>query len=56
MTEGKTTDQDPKFYVVQHGECLVEKQILKEIADPYDPQKTLVSRFEKVQITVASMV
>ena len=40
--------------MIQHGECIVEKQLTKELADPYNLQKALVSTVEKVHITVAS--
>ncbi len=53
INEGKVPEKEAKFYLIQHGECLIEKILLKEIADPYDLQKKLVSNVEKVNISVA---
>jgi len=53
VNEGKVPEKEAKFYLIQHGECIIEKLLLKEIPDPYDLHKKLVSNVEKVTITVA---
>lgn len=53
VKEGNKGNQKAKFYLIQAGECLLEKKILRELSNPYNLKRTLVSSYDNVQITVA---
>jgi len=39
--------------VIQSGECLLEKKVLREVNNPYNLKRTLVSGYDNIQISVA---
>jgi cAMP-binding proteins - catabolite gene activator and regulatory subunit of cAMP-dependent protein kinases len=51
--EGKTTAKDPKFFIIQQGECAVEKKLHMSLANPYDRKKTVLSNNQPLQVSNA---
>lgn len=52
INEGPLGKQKAKFYVIQAGECVLEKRILREINNPYNLKHTVASDYDNIQLTV----
>ena len=39
--------------MIQSGECLIEKKFLKEVNNPFNRTRRLISEYENIQLSVA---
>lgn len=53
INEGNVTPKEAKFYIIQQGECLIEKQIYKDDNEPLNSNKKLMGCVNKATITVS---
>jgi len=53
ISEGHRGEKKAKFYVIQSGECLIEKKFLKEVNNPFNRKRRLISEYENIQLSVA---
>ena len=53
IKEGQREKKKAKFYVIQSGECLLEKRVLREVNNPYNLKRSLISGYDNIQISVA---
>jgi len=53
INEGKVNPKEAKFYIIQQGECLIEKQIYKDDNEPFNSNKRLMGCVNKATITVS---
>jgi len=52
MKEGTVATPKSKFFLIQHGECIVEKNISIQVSNPQDKNKPSVQNTQTAQIAV----
>jgi len=52
VTEGEVPQKNAKFYVIQQGECMLEKKFTKDLSHPYDRKKTIITTYDTIEVAV----
>ena len=52
IKEGEVPQKEAKFYIIQQGECMLEKRFFKELRHPYEKTKSLVSKADIIDVAV----
>jgi len=52
IAEGEVLPKNAKFYVIQQGECMLEKRFTKDLSHPYDRKKTIITTYDTIEVAV----
>jgi len=50
------TTKNTKFFLIQHGECVVEKNVVIEVENPYDRSKPISENTQPIQVAVIGIL